>query len=106
MASLAGFIMEPKRYTVNAPGDFSNLLARLYFDSRRRITERNAAYVTPATSDADSPQLSTLLQFPLFDIKALAQTFQHLKWRERINQIQGCHSSALKLQARSIPLAP
>jgi len=26
------------------------------------------------------------LQFPLFDLEPLAQTFQHLKWRERIKQ--------------------
>ena len=26
------------------------------------------------------------LQFPLFDMEALVQTFQHLKWRERIKQ--------------------
>ena len=48
-----------------------------------RNVKRKLAPIVHAALDA------LRLQIPLFDLQPLAQTFQHLKWRERIKQSFG-----------------
>ena len=54
-----------------------------YADLYARNVKRKLAPTVHAALEA------LRLQFPLFDMEALAQAFQHLKWRERIKQSLG-----------------